>query len=78
MSKLLASHLLQTTTSFPIEGHYDSEQELWVGDNQLRGDTITHYTAICHWTGTTYVWNGCSYGAYEDTYTEPDEQEDYV
>jgi len=79
MSKLFASHLLQTTkASFPVEGHYDSEQELWVGDNLLRGITITHYTVVSHWTGTTYVWNGCSYGAFEDTFTEDDDDEDEV
>ena len=68
MSKLFATHLLQTTTSSPIGGHYDSEQELWVGDNLLRGtSTITTYPGTVYsWSGVTYTWTGCGYEVQDD------------
>jgi hypothetical protein len=38
MTRLFAAHLTQKTTPVSLPpGHYDSEQELWVADNQLQG-----------------------------------------
>ena len=37
MTKLFAAHLAQERPSTFIEGAYDPEQELWVGNNQLQG-----------------------------------------
>ncbi|HET8842365.1 MAG TPA: hypothetical protein VFN35_12920 [Ktedonobacteraceae bacterium] len=79
MSKLFASHLLQTTkASSSVEGHYDPEQELWVGDNLLRGTTITHYKVWCQWVGVTYIHTGCGYETDEEFQAGWDDDEDYV
>lgn len=76
MSRLFAAHLLQPATSLPLSGHYDQEQELWVGDNQLLGvkyPTQTQPNTWDTWVGTTYAWTGCNYSdIYEDITRDPD------
>lgn len=76
MSRLFAAHLLQPATSLPFSGHYDPEQELWVGDNQLQGvkyPTTTQPPTFYLWQGVTYEWTGSCYpDIYEDLIREPD------
>ena len=74
MSRLFATHLLQPATPSPLSGHYDPEQELWVGDNQLQG-WITHTQPNTGhwWEGVTYEWTGSCYPDIDDDYVwEPD------
>jgi hypothetical protein len=80
MSRLFAAHLLQTAASFSIPGHYDQEQELWVGDNLLQGmkyPTLTQPATGHWWHGPTYIWNGCGYTVEEDSewYSDPDDHD---
>jgi hypothetical protein len=79
MSRLFAAHLLQPATSLSLPGHYDPEQELWVGDNQLQGyHPTTTYPATGHWWhGPTYIWNGCGYTVEEDSewYSDPNDSD---
>jgi hypothetical protein len=75
MSRLFASHLLQPATSLSLSGHYDQEQELWVGDNQLHGGiapTQTQPSTGSWWEGVTYIWTGTCYTTEDDYEWEPD------
>lgn len=74
MSRLFATHLLQPTTPSPLSGHYDPEQELWVGDNQLQGwITQSQPNTFYLWKGVTYESTGSCYpDIYEDLIREPD------
>jgi hypothetical protein len=49
MAQLFAAYLTQKMAPELVAGEYDSEQELWVGDNQLQGATRTNVNT------TTYV-----------------------
>jgi hypothetical protein len=42
MAQLFAAYLTQKMAPELVSGEYDSEQELWVGDNQLQGATRTN------------------------------------
>jgi hypothetical protein len=37
MARLFAAHFTEKLTSELVSEEYDSEQELWIGDNQLHG-----------------------------------------
>ena len=73
MSRLFATHLLQTTSTFSVTGHYDPERELWVGDNQLLAwVTHTQPNTLDCWLGVTYKWSGSCYDVEDDWVCDPD------
>lgn len=68
MAQLFANHLVQKVVPPLLSGHYDPEQELWVGDNQLEGRTQTsNPTWDKRQTPTlNYVWTGLTLDADPD------------
>jgi len=58
MARLFAAHFTEKLTSELVSGEYDSEQELWVGDNQLQGATQTNSSTTTATTRATFTGGG--------------------